>query len=350
VPEASGWKINQVSFLGLNVTLSMIDPRDGSWYVAIDTGHFGIKLHRSTDQGATFVELAVPTYPSGETIATGDGKPPQPANLKLIWSLAAGHASQPGRLWAGTAPGGLFRSDDHGASWELVRGLWDHPARKEWFGGGLDSPGIHSICVDPRDPKIVRVAVSCAGVWTTYDDGLTWQNTAHGMIAEYMPPERQLDPNIQDPHRMVQCLNAPDHLWVQHHNGVFRSTDSSTSWQPVRDVPPAVFGFAVAVHPHDPQTAWFVPGVKDECRVPVDAKLVVTRTRDGGHTFQVLSHGLPTENCYDIVFRHALAIDATGNQLAFGSTTGGLWWSHDQGDHWTQLPARLPPIHSVEIG
>ncbi len=149
---------------------------------------------------------------------------------------------------------------------------------------------------------------------------------------------------------MVQCLHAPDHLWVQHHNGVFRSTDSSQSWQPVRDVPPAVFGFAVAVHPHDPQTAWFVPGVKDECRVPVDAKLVVTRTRDGGRTFQVLSHGLPTENCYDIVFRHALAIDATGNQLVFGSTTGGLWWSHDQGDHWTQLPARLPPIHAVEIG
>jgi photosystem II stability/assembly factor-like uncharacterized protein len=114
-------------------------------------------------------------------------------------------------------------------------------------------------------------------------------------------------------------------------------------------VSPSVFGFGVAVHPNDPLKAWFVPAVKDERRVPVEGKLVVSRTRDSGKTFEVLRNGLPQENCYDIVYRHALAIDQTGNRLAFGSTTGGLWTTDDQGDHWKEATMRLPPIHAVQF-
>lgn len=146
---------------------------------------------------------------------------------------------------------------------------------------------------------------------------------------------------------MVQCAGAPDALWVQHHNGVFRSVDGALSWTEVANVAPSVFGFAVAVHPRDPETAWFVPAVKDEFRYPVDAKLVVARTRDGGRSFDVLSAGLPAAPAYDLVYRHGLAIDASGDRLAFGSTTGGLWISEDQGDQWTRIDARLPPISAV---
>jgi hypothetical protein len=345
--NARGWSIERVAFLGDNVTLSLLDARDGSIYAAMNLGHFGVKLRRSIDGGKTFDDIAVPAYPEGEMVSTGDGKSPLPASTKLLWSLEPGSAQQSGRLWAGTLPGGMFRSDDQGASWSLVRALWDQPGRSQWFGGGYDFPGIHSICVDPRDADTLRVAISCGGVWITRDAGASWALSCSGMFAAYMPPEGRDNPNIQDPHRMVQCIGVPDTLWVQHHNGVFRSTDGAKSWHEVANVPPSVFGFAVAVHPSDPETAWFVPAVKDEFRYPVDAKLVVTRTRDGGRTFDVLSNGLPQSPAYDLVYRHALAIDARGQRLAFGSTTGGLWISEDQGDHWSAFDARLPPISAV---
>jgi hypothetical protein len=114
-------------------------------------------------------------------------------------------------------------------------------------------------------------------------------------------------------------------------------------------VEPSAFGFAVAVHPDEPDTAWFVPGIKDEKRYPVDARLVVTRTRDGGRSFDVLTDGLPQRHAYDVVWRHALSIDETGDRLAFGSTTGGLWLTEDQGDHWQEISHTLPPVHAVRF-
>jgi photosystem II stability/assembly factor-like uncharacterized protein len=341
------WHAERDAFLGHNVTLALADARDGSWYAALNLGHFGVKLHRSTDEGRSWTEIAVPAYGPDDTVVPGDGKPAQPAALSLLWSLETGGANEPGRLWAGTIPGGLFRSDDHGASWHLVRSLWARPERAQWFGGGYDFPGIHSICVDPRDPRSVRLAISSGGVWQTDDGGETWDVTSSGMYAAYMPPERREDPNIQDAHRMVQCAGAPDHLWVQHHNAVFRSRDGARTWQDVPDVQPSVFGFAVGVHPRDPDTAWLVPAVKDECRVPVDARFVVARTRDGGRSFGVLRNGLPADPAYDLVYRHGMAVDESGDRVAIGSTTGGLWTTDDQGDRWHALATRLPPIHAL---
>src|SRR5947209_6869555 len=141
------------------------------------------------------------------------------------WALEPGHASEPGVLWCGTLPGGLFRSRDRGDSWELNRPLWDHPDRKQWFGGGMDFPGIHSICVDPRDARTVTVGVSCGGVWRTRDGGQSWECKATGMWAAYMRPERKNDPRIQAAHRVAQCAAKPDCFWSQHHHGGFRPTD-----------------------------------------------------------------------------------------------------------------------------
>ena len=342
------WDVESVSFLGDNVTRAFADTRDGTWYAALNLGHFGVKLRRSEDRGKSWQEIAVPEYAAEDKVATGDGKEPAPAKLQLLWELVAGGANEPGVLWAGTIPGGLFRSADRGASWQIVKGLWDRSERMQWFGGGYDAPGIHSVCVDPRDARTLRVAISCGGVWQSRDGGASWNVTTKGMFAAYMPPERREDPAIQDPHRMVQCAAAPDHLWIQHHNGVFRSTDGGMSWSEIQ-VPPSVFGFAVAVHPHDPQTAWFVPAVKDEKRVPVDGKLVVARTRDGGVSFDVLREGLPQRDAFDLVYRHGLAIDSSGERLAFGSTTGNLWLSDDAGENWQLINGNLPPIHAVNF-
>ena len=170
------------------------------------------------------------------------------------------------------------------------------------------------------------------------------------MRAEYAPPEQVHDPIAQDVHCLVQCPAAPEHMWVQHHNGIFASSDESRSFTEITGVEPSTFGFAVAVHPRDPHTAWFVPEIKDEKRIPREGKLVVTRTRDGGKTFDVLSKGLPQSHAYDVVYRHALALDDTGERLAFGSTTGGLWVSEDQGDSWACVTHTLPPVYAVRFG
>jgi hypothetical protein len=350
-PVGRRWTVTRVAFVGDNASIVAHDARDGSVYVALDHGHFGAKVHRSADGGATFQEVATPAYPEAKPEELNNdmwGKP-IPWKLVRIWALDAGHTASPDVLWCGTLPGGLFRSDDRGASWSLVRPLWDHPDRKQWFGGGADLPGIHSICQDPRDPQRFGVGVSCGGYWVTGDAGASWQCRADGMRAEFMPPEQQYNPVIQDPHLVVRCPAEPDHLWAQHHNGIFRSTNDAASWSEITDVKPSVFGFAVAVHPRDPQTAWFVPAVKDEKRYPADGKVVVNRTRDGGKSFETLTKGLPQEHAYDLTFRHALDVDRAGECLAFGSTTGSLWVSEDQGDSWQAVSEHLPPVYCVRF-
>jgi len=345
--ERSGpgdWTVEAASFLGDPVTMLLDDERDGTLYAALNLGHFGVKLHRSEDHGKSWDEVGCPAYP---TQPEGLEATPAAPSVEQIWELAAGGADRPGLLWAGTIPGGLFCSHDRGESWELNRTLWERPERKSWFGGGYDDPGIHSICVDPRDSRQIAVGVSCGGVWITHDAGESWDCRTKGMFAEYMPAERREDPEIQDPHRLVQCPASPDNLWVQHHNGVFRSTDRAGQWSEVGAIQPSSFGFAVAVHPTDPDTAWFVPGVKDQCRIPVEGKLVAARTRDGGKSFEVLREGLPQHHAYDLVFRHALDVDSTGHRLAFGSTTGSLYISENGGDRWHCASNHLPPIYQV---
>lgn len=348
---AAQWRIGEPVFLGDSVSMVLPDPRDGTLYAALGLGHFGVKLRRSDDRGATWAELAAPAFPpmpEAHVETLSDGRP-WPWRVEQVWALEAGHAEAPGVLWAGTIGGALFRSDDRGASWCFNRALWDEPQRKQWFGGGYDVPGIHSIVVDPRDPKHLWLAVSCGGVWETLDGGASWAIRCRGMRADYMPPDLAEEQAIQDPHRMVACAASPDHLWVQHHNGVFRSTDGAATWAELRHAAPSAFGFAVAAHPRDPGTAWFVPAQKDERRVPVDARVVVSRTRDGGRTFEVLSNGLPQVHAYDLSYRHALDVDDTGERLAFGSTTGSLWLSENGGDDWVALSAHLPPIHAVRF-
>jgi hypothetical protein len=148
---------------------------------------------------------------------------------------------------------------------------------------------------------------------------------------------------------MVQCPSQPDTYWSQNHNGIFRSTDNLTSWQEVVGLSPSSFGFAVAVHPREANTAWFVPAIKDERRIPVDGKVVVTRTRNGGQSCDQLRQGLPQQHAYDLVYRHSLDIDESGNRLAFGSTTGSLWTTADQGDSWQAVSQHLPPIYCVRF-
>ena len=340
------WDIARVHFLGEPVSM-VLPPGPGSspgrMLAALSLGHFGAKLQASDDAGASWHELPAPAYPpqpEGAPVAGVEWK------LRQVWSLEAAHGS----IWAGTLPGGLFRSNDGAESWQLVEPLWNQPGRAEWFGGGYDVPGIHSICPHPTRAGELLVGISCGGAWMTCDDAASWQLRADGMHAAYMPPGQAENPNTQDPHRIVRCAAQPDVLWCQHHNGIWRSTDNAVSWHEITNVPLAHFGFAVVVHPAHADTAWFAPGVADQQRVPVDGALVVNRTRDGGKSFETLRTGLPHQDCYDLIYRHGLAVDDTGHRLLMGSTTGGLWASDDGGDRWTTVAAHLPPIYAVRMG
>ena len=344
------WAIKELGFLGSPVWIVLHDARHDVLFAALNHEHFGTKLHRSTDAGGAWEECAVPAYPKQSTGSTDlDNGAESAPSLHGIWSLETGGPDEPNTLWAGTAPGGLFRSRDRGSTWQFIDSLWNLPGRREWFGAGTDHPILHSVCVDPRNSQSLRIAVSCGGVYRSDDGGESWTCGSAGMRAEYMPPERAFDLHVQDAHRLVQCAADPDIMWVQHHNGVFRTTNNAQSWDEIENVSPSGFGFAAAVHPKDPDTAWFVPGVKDECRVPVDGRVVVTRTTNGGKSFEVLRNGLPQEHAYDIVFRHALDVDKTGQQLAMGSSTGSLWISEDSGDSWLTVSNHLPPVYCVRF-
>ncbi len=337
--EGTRWVMSrEPAFLAEPVTYALTDPRDGAIYVALAHGHFGVKLHRSDDDGVTWQELPVPACPPSD-------EPDAPA-VELIWSLVPGGNDRPGTLWCGTIPGGLFVSRDKGASWQINEPMWNQPSRPGWFGGGYDHAGIHSIMVDPRDSDHILIGISCAGSWRTRDGGQNWTVVGKGMMAEYLPPEKWDDPVGQDPHLMAAAPTNPDRIWCQHHCGIYVSDDGGATFEVIPKAGPSTFGFTVAAHPTKPDTAWFVPAIRDAYRVPVDGKFVVTRTDDGGKTFKVLNRGLP-EQSWDLVYRHGLAVDDTGERLVMGSTTGNVWTSDDGGESWVMLSSHLPPVVQV---
>ena len=336
------WEPENLSFEGIPVSIAYADERTGTWWACLDHGHWGVKLHRSADRGNTWEELTAPAYPEGSVI-----KDDIPATTRYIWAMANGGKKFPSRIWLGTDPGGLFVSEDAGNSFQLVKSLWDHPTRKEgWFGGGRDQPGIHSIVVDPRNEDRLHIGISCAGVFETTDSGNTWHIRNKGMNADFLP-----DPNAEtgyDPHILVAAPSNPDVLWQQNHCGIYRSTNAGLKWDDIGQTDgPARFGFAIAVAEDDPDQAWVAPANSDMTRTAIKGALCICRTDDGGKTWKEQRKGLPQENCFDIVYRHALAL--SGDALAFGTTTGNLFFSDDKGENWQVLNNYLPMVYSVQF-
>lgn len=337
--DSGQWKYDRIEFIGIPVTIATIDENTGYWWALLDHGHWGCKVHRSKD-GKNWEELEAPKYPEGEEIKDG-----VPASTKLLWAFSNGGSDRPGTIYIGTEPGGLFKSTDNGDSFELVRGLWDHPSRKgQWFGGGRDHPGIHSVLVDPSDSDHIYVGISCAGVFETNDGGNTWNPLNNGLKADFLPDPAS---NIgQDPHIVEWCKADVKNMWQQNHCGIFRSTDGSQSWSDISETDGiANFGFAIAVHETNPEVAWVVPGVSDVVRVAIDESICVSKTVDGGKTWKHFREGLPQDAAFDITYRHAL--DVTGDTLAFGTTTGNVYMSFNGGETWETLSNNLPMVHSV---
>jgi photosystem II stability/assembly factor-like uncharacterized protein len=295
---------------------------------------FGPAVWKSTDLGASWTH-------SSQGLAYSPGEQP----IKTVWSIAPGR----GRLYAGVEPAGLFFSDDGGQSFEHVAGLRDHPSRPDWQAGGAGLI-LHSLVLHPEDSKQIWVGISAAGVFHTADGGETWEPRNRGTRADFLPEGQNYPEYGQCVHCLVMAPGIPERLYQQNHCGMYRSDDGGRHWQSIEAGLPSSFGFPAAVHPRDPDTLYLVPLNGDIAgRFVPDAKAAVWRTTNGGRTWGDRRNGLPQENAFFGVLRQGLATDRLEPAgVYFGTGSGALYASADEGDSWTCVAQHLPSISSVE--
>lgn len=350
-PKRKSWKIRGPLFLGHIVHHVVLDPRDGkTLLLAAKTGHLGPTVFRSTDFGKSWKEAAQPPAfakaPEGQKGRVVD---------HVFW-LTPGHASEPGVWYAGSSPQGLFRSTDGGVNWHSVTGFNDHPMREKWTGAGADGtpdgPKMHSILVDPRDPRHLYIGMSGGGVFESTDGCANWQPLNAGCRVDFYPdpfPEFGHDPHCVRMHPL-----DPDILYQQNHCGIYRMDRKLGRWERIgENMPKAVgdIGFPMVLHPRDPNTAWVFPmdGTQVWPRTSVGGKPAAYGTRNGGKTWQRLANGLPKSQAWITVFRQAMTADASKIiGLYFGTTGGEIWASPNEGAKWTCIARHLPQVYAVE--
>jgi photosystem II stability/assembly factor-like uncharacterized protein len=335
----SRWEVGGPYFPGHSVYAMAYDRRRGRHrlWASASSPHWGAVLHSSDDFGATWTnpETANVRFPED----TG-------ASLKQIWQIVTGRLEEPDTLYCGVEPAALFQSSDNGATWSLVRGLYDHPHRPRWEpgGGGLC---LHTILPHPDDPRRLHVAISTGGVYRTDDGGRSWRTAHQGVRAEFLPNKY---PEFgQCVHKVVMHPARPDRLFLQNHWGLYRSDDAGGSWQDIARGVPSDFGFAMAMDRHDPETVYILPLESDEFRCTPEGKLRVYRTKNGGRSWEPLTRGLPQQGALETVLRDAMDTDPlVPAGVYFGTRSGRMYGSRDGGGSWSQVIAGLPPVVCVK--
>ncbi len=335
------WKIEGPHFRGEAVYALLHDTRAGRrrTFAATNSMHWGPTLRTSDDNGATWSEPGPQTvrFPAESGRA-----------LAQIWQIAAGRPSEPKVLYCGVEPAALFESRDGGDTWEPNKGLLNHEHQPKWQpgGGGLC---LHTIVLDPANPRRMAIAMSTGGVYRSDDGGKSWRARNVGVRAQFLPKEHRYPEFGQCVHKVVHHPSRPERLFLQNHWGLYRSDDWGDSWQDIANGVPSDFGFAMQMHPHDPNTVYIVPIEADMFRATPEAKLRLYRTRNAGLSWQPLTRGLPQKDAYENVLRDALTADSFDPAgIYFGTRSGKLFASRDEGESWESLADGLPPIVCVK--
>ena len=349
--KRKAWRVDGPHFLGHVISHVKLDPRDGrTLLAAAKTGHLGPTVFRSTNLGRTWKEAKQPPAftkaPEGTAGRAVD---------HTFW-LTPGHSSERDTWYAGTSPQGLFRSEDGGVSWAPFSSINDDPQYREWMGsvqdGTPDGPKLHSIIVDPRDAAHLYFAMSSGGVHESVDRGRTWTTLVKGLEVVQGFDKTKL--TFHDPHVVRLCPSNPDRLYQQNHCGIYRLDRPGDQWQRVgTKMPKRVgdVGFPIVLHPRDHNTAWVFPmdGTDVWPRTSPQGLPAAYVTRNGGKTWQRLDVGLPESQAWWTVKRQAMTGDAQDPVgLYFGTTSGELWMSRDEGARWSCMAQHLPEIYAVE--
>lgn len=350
-PHCEGWPINHI--IG--------DPETGMIWAGGGSDWEGAGIWRSADAGKTWEVMRLTKGTRDDWAANDpdfaklinwtDAAHPFTDEFTQIWSLGVAH----GTLYAGTKPAGLLASDDQGQTWHRVKGLTDHPSSDSWQPGAAGLV-LHTIVSDPDNAKKLWVGISAAGVFATEDGGITWERRNRLSNAEscghHDHPAAPRDGETGHcVHNMLRAPGDADLLYQQNHHGVWRSPDGGRSWDDITDGLPSTFGFPIRIHPRDPDTIWTLPLNGDSIgRYPPDAAAAVWRSRDGGQSWQAQRDGLPQQSCFFTVLRQAMAgdsRDAAG--VYFGTNSGSIFASTDEGNRWEEITRHLPTILAVEV-
>lgn len=338
-PARGRWDAAGPYFPGASVYAAAYDGRGGRHRVwaGPSSMHFGAELAWTDDFGKAWNRPETPLVRFPEESG---------ASLKNIWQIAPGRAEEPDAIYCGVEPSALFESRDSGASWSLNEGLWNHPHRAKWMpgGGGLC---LHTVLVDPNRPGRFTVASSTGGAYRSDDGGASWKARNRGVRAEFMPdPYPEFGQCV---HKIVQHPGQPGRLFLQNHWGLYRSDDAGDSWRDVANGVPSDFGFCMGIHPRDPDTAFIVPLHSDGFRCTPDGKLRVYRTTDAGASWHPMTRGLPQRDAFETVVRDGMAVDALDPAgVYFGTRSGKLFASRDEGRSWRLVREGLPAIVCVK--
>jgi photosystem II stability/assembly factor-like uncharacterized protein len=342
------WDISGPHFTGWEVYHVKGSPADPNrLYASQNTGWFGQVIQRSNNGGKTWQAMEGKFAYEGEpgTHKWYDGTS-RPFEFKRIWHLEPS-LTDPDTVYAGAEDAALFRTTDGGQNWHELPALRQHSTAPNW-APGAGGMCLHTIILDPKHKDRMFVAISAAGAFRSDDAGKSWRPINRGLKSTGLPdPDAEVGHCV---HRIAIHPSNPDVIFMQKHWDVMRTDDAGESWREVSGNLPSDFGFAIDVHPHEPETIYVVPIKSDSEHVPPDGKLRVYRSRTGGNEWEALTNGLPQSNCYVNILRDAMAVDSLDLPgIYFGTTGGQVYASADAGDSWDAIVRDFPAVLSVEV-